>query len=129
MNLNSVALIRVVALFCLSSPLGFAESWSGALVDSKCYGYMERNVNPTDTLTYVDRDKNSEIRYCSANAKTKSFAVVLQDGLNVNLDNAGNAKAAELVRNTGKKSLFVVTVTGELSKRNMVKVDSILMAR
>ena len=124
-----MALIRVAAMFCLPSALGFAESWSGNLVDSKCYGYMERNENPTDTMTYVDRDRNSETRYCSPNTKTKSFAVVLQDGLNFNLDTAGNAKAAELVRNTGKKSLFVVTVTGEMSKRNTVKVDSILMVR
>jgi hypothetical protein len=129
MDLDSVTLIRVAALFCLSSALGFAESWSGALVDSKCYGYLECNVNPTDTMTYVDRDKNSEIRYCSASAKTKSFAVVLQDGLNFDLDTAGNAKAADLVRSSGKKSLFVVIVTGEMTKRNTVKVDSILMAR
>jgi hypothetical protein len=129
MHLNLAALIRIVALFCLSSALSFAESWSGALVDSKCYGYRERNVNPTDTMTYVDRDKNSEIRFCTPNAKTKSFAVVLQDGLSFDLDTAGNAKAAELVRNTGKRPLFVVSVSGEMGKRNTVKVDSISIAR
>ena len=31
MDLNSVALIRVAALFCLSSALGFAESLVGGL--------------------------------------------------------------------------------------------------
>jgi hypothetical protein len=37
----------------------------------------------------------------------------------------GNAwKAAELVRRTGKKSLYRVTLTGEMNK-NTVKVDSI----
>jgi hypothetical protein len=51
-------------------------------------------VNPNDTLTSVDRDTNREIRYCSPNAKTKSFTVVQSDGLNFRLDFAGNAKAA-----------------------------------
>jgi len=97
-------------------------------VDSKCYDSAERNVNPTDTLTYVDRDKNQEIRYCSPSARTKSFAVVQPDGLSFKLDSAGNAKAAELVWKTGKKSLFAVAITGEMS-RNTIKVDSISMAR
>ena len=129
MGENLMALsIRLAALLCLSSALGFAGIWSGALVDSKCYDSEEHNVNPTDTLTNVDRDKNLEIRYCSPSAKTKSFAVVLQDGLSFKLDSAGNAKAAELFRRTGKKSLFAVAITGEMS-RTTIKVDSISMAR
>jgi len=128
MGLNLAATIRLVALFCGLSALSFAETWSGALVDSKCYVLVERNVNPTDTLTYVDRDKNWEIRFCAPNARTKFFAVVLPDGLSFSLDTAGNAKAAELVRRTGKRSLFVVALTGEMS-RHTVRVDSISMTR
>jgi hypothetical protein len=98
------------------------------LVDSKCYDSEERNVNPTDTMTAVDRDKNLEIRYCSPKEKTKSFALVQSDGLNFKLDSAGNTKAAELVRTTGKRPHFAVAVTGEMG-RNTIHVDSISMAR
>ena len=120
--------IRLAALFCLSSALGFAEVWSGALVDSKCYAAEERNANPTDTLTNVDRDGNLEIRYCSPRSKTKSFAVVQADGTILSLDSAGNAKAAELVRTAGKRSLFFVALTGVRSSGG-IRVDSIAMAR
>jgi hypothetical protein len=120
--------MRLAALLCLSSVFSFAGSWSGTLVDSKCYDSEELNVNPTDTSTSVDRDKNLEIRYCSPSAKTKSFTVVQHDGLSFKLDSAGNTKAAELVRKTGGKSLFTVAVTGELN-RNTIKVDSISVAR
>ena len=121
--------MRLAALFCLASALSFAGSWSGAMVDSKCYESEELNVNPTDTLTSVDRDTSREVRYCSPSARTKSFTVVQRDGLkSFRLDSAGNAKAADLVRNTGKKSLIVVDVTGEIN-RNTIKVDSISLAR
>jgi hypothetical protein len=120
--------MRIAVLFCLSAALGFAGTWSGALVDSKCWGYEEANVNPSDTQTYVDRDRNTEIRYCAPSAKTKSFAVVQSDGTSLRLDSAGDVQAAELVRKTGKKARFAVAVTGEMS-RQTIKVDTISMAR
>jgi|HubBroStandDraft_4_1064222.scaffolds.fasta_scaffold496391_2 hypothetical protein len=126
---NLIALsVRLGALLCLSSALSFAGTWSGALVDSDCYKSEERNVNPTDTSTNVDRDRNLEIRYCSPGAKTKSFAVVQQDGLSFKLDSVGDARAVELVRKTGKKSPFTVAITGEMI-RNTIKVDSISIAK
>lgn len=97
-------------------------------MDSKCYANEERNVNPNDTLTSVDRDQNQEIRYCAPSAKTKSFAVVQHDGLSFNLDSDGNAKAAEFVRKVGKKSSFAVVIIGEVSGHK-IKVDSISMVR
>jgi hypothetical protein len=120
--------MRLATLACLSAPLTLAGSWSGVLVNSKCWAFEENNVNPTDTLTSVDRDRNLEIRACSPNAKTKSFAVVLPDGLSFQLDAAGNTKAAELIRQSGKQSVFTVAVTGEMTK-NTVKVDSIATNR
>jgi hypothetical protein len=120
--------IRLAGLLCLSSALSFAGAWRGILVDSKCYENEQRNVNPTDTLTSVDRDTNREISYCSPSVKTQSFTVVQPDGLSFRLDPAGNKKAAELVRQTGKKSLFAVAVTGEMN-RNIVSVDSISIAK
>ncbi|HMD49234.1 MAG TPA: hypothetical protein VKG79_09060 [Bryobacteraceae bacterium] len=120
--------VRLAALLCLASALSFAGIWTGALVDSKCYAREERNVNPTDTMTYVDRDRNLEIRFCSPLAKTKSFAVVQADGTIVTLDSAGNVKAAELVRAIGKQSRLAVEVTGALSK-DTISVDSIALAK
>ena len=119
---------RLAALYCLASVLSFAGSWSGWLVDSKCYAALERNKSPTDTLSYVDRNKSDEVRYCRPNTKTKSFAVLDQDGLSLNLDASGNGKAAELVRSAGKKSVREVAVTGEKTG-NTLKVDSISIAR
>ncbi|MGA2712045.1 MAG: hypothetical protein ABSG41_02980 [Bryobacteraceae bacterium] len=119
---------RLAFFLCLFSVLSFAESWSGVLVDSRCWGAEERNVNPTDTLTSVDRDTNRAIRYCSPTAKTKFFAIVQPDGLSFKLDSAGDAKAAELIRNNGRKSLYRVAVTGNVNK-NTINVDSIVIAR
>src|SRR5579864_6662697 len=112
----------------LSSALAYAGTWSGALVDSKCFEIAERNVNPTDTLTYVDRDQNQEIRLCSPGAKTKVFAVVQHDGLSLSLDPAGNAKSAEIVRRAFHKSPLAVVITGDMSGKT-IKVGSISMVR
>ena len=120
--------MHLFILLSLSSAFAYAGTWSGALVDSKCFEIAERNVNPTDTLTYVDRDQNQEIRYCSPGAKTKVFAVVQHDGVSLKLDSAGNAKAVEIVRRNVKKSPLTVVITGEMSE-NTIKVDSISMVR
>jgi hypothetical protein len=119
--------LRVAALLALSGALGFAQNWSGSLVDSKCYASEERNVNPTDTLISVDRDGNREIRFCSPSSKTKSFALVPFDGRTVNLDPSGNAKASELVRTNHKRRPFFVTVSGEIVGE-AIRVDSISAA-
>ncbi|MGP0076723.1 MAG: hypothetical protein ACLPWF_32825 [Bryobacteraceae bacterium] len=116
--------IRSVVLLSLWAGLGFAGTWSGHLVDAKCYAAEERNVNPTDTETYVDRDGMEELRYCHPRLKTKSFTIVQFDGQSVNLDPAGNAKAAELVQKAGKRHFMYVTVTGEMTGKT-IKVDSI----
>jgi hypothetical protein len=85
--------MRFAVLLCLSSALGRAETWSGTLLDSRCWDFEENNTKAVSI--YVDRDRNMEIRFCSPTAKTKSFAVVLPDGMNLKLDSAGNAKASE----------------------------------
>jgi len=125
---QNLALTRLAAFMFLSSALCFAGSWSGTLVDSKCFDAEERNVNPTDTLTFVDRDGNREIRYCSPSAKTKIFAIVPPVGPSLKLDSSGNAKAAELVRKAGRKSRLDIAVTGEM-KQNTIQVDSISIVR
>lgn len=116
--------MRLAALIVLASGWIFAESWSGALVDSRCFESEEHNVNPTDSLTNVDRDRNWEIRFCAPRAKSKSFALVDRSGQSLQLDSEGNRKAAELVRKIGKKDLFLVVVNGEKSGHKLM-VDSI----
>jgi hypothetical protein len=115
---------RLPACLCLASALALAETWSGFLVNSSCYESLESNHNPSDTDTYVDRDRGAEVRYCAPNTKTKSFAIVEQDGESFTLDPAGNVKAAALVRQTGKKQLWPVNVTGQRQK-GQVNVSSI----
>lgn len=99
-------LMRLTTLACLSATLTLAGSWSGVRVDSKCWGHEERNVNPTDSLTYVDRDGNLEIRLCSPSPKTKSFAAVQQDGLSFNLDSAGCQSGRTRPENREEISLY-----------------------
>jgi hypothetical protein len=122
-------MIRMATLLlfaCLAGTIARAHSWSGALVNAKCWDSEERNINPHDSLTNVDRDRGMEVRFCSPNAKTKSFALVDHDGYTFHLDVGGNAKAADLVRHAGKKPYYFVNITGQAGKR-MVRVDSISM--
>ena len=114
---------RLTALAFASAALSVA-GWSGSLADSKCFGSEERNVNPTDTMTAVDRDMNMELRYCSPRANTMVFTLVQADGRSFRLNAAGNAKAADLVRKSGKTARIVVSVTGEVVK-NTINVESI----
>jgi len=117
-------IMLLAALAALPAASSFAGTWSGPLVDSKCYAAEERNVNPNDTQTAVDRDIGYEIRYCTPTHKTKYFAIVDEDTTRLKFDAAGNAKAAELVKNITKKRGMLVTVTGQLVK-NTIQVDSL----
>jgi hypothetical protein len=121
----TVHLVFLLGAFAAS---GYARTWSGSLVDAKCYAAEERNVNPTDTELFVDRDRGYEIRYCSPKPKTKSFAVVSFDGASLILDSVGNAKAFELVQKAGKERPMHVTVTGEIIGK-AIQVDSITPVR
>src|SRR5215472_12964445 len=118
--------MRLTVLLCLTLGLAFAQSWSGVLVNSKCYDDVERNVNPWESGVDAARDRNYEVRYCRANERTKLFAVVQPDGQSFKLDPSGNAKAAEIVQKGNAKRIFVVVVTGEVED-HMLTVDSISM--
>jgi hypothetical protein len=116
--------MRFAILLLLAPGSGFAASWSGYLVDSKCYGALERNVNPRDAVSTVDRDMDYQIRYCVPKAKTKSFAVVTADWTRLKFDPVGNTKAAAIVRKVGKKRFLRVDVDGEL-QNGVLNVQSI----
>lgn len=121
-------MVRLAVVGLLASLLSWAGDWSGALVDSKCWDSEESNVNPHDSLTNVDRDRGMEVRFCSPNTETTVFAIVDHDGQSSKLDAAGNSKAAELVRATGKKPHYIVHVTGTMNKKRL-QVDSIALRR
>ena len=121
---------KLASLF-LASALGLAAvdenatAWSGFLVDAKCYESMERNVNPFDP---VNRDRGEEVLYCAPKPKTKVFSVVAPDGSSFKLDAAGDEKAADLVRDAGKRDHYRVGVTGE-KNWGIFRVNSIVLAR
>lgn len=122
----SISAIRLLFSFVFASALGFAGTWSGTLVDARCVRTVESNRNVTDSSTV--RDVNLEVRLCSPKLKTHSFAILDSDGESATLDPAGNTKAAELVSQVGRKSPFLVTISGEMSK-NTIDVQSISPAR
>jgi hypothetical protein len=119
-----IMMVVLAALAWQAATPAAPRSWSGFLVNSDCYESRVHNTDPWDTSTYVDRDKDADVRNCSPNAKTKYFEFVDRDGVNFRLDAAGNAKAEEVVRNNGKQKYLEVTITGEPSKQT-IQVESI----
>ena len=116
---------RFAFLLSLTSVPSFAASWTGALVDATCYATAQHNVShghPGSTNT------KRAIQSCSPNEKTTSFAVVQQVGETFNLDADGNEKARELVRKEGKKSMFMVSITGDKTE-DTLKVSTISIAK
>jgi hypothetical protein len=116
--------LSVGAFFLLLSLQGFAESWTGVLVDSKCFDSAEANVNPWEPY----RDQAMDVRYCRPKARTKSFAIIQADWSRLKLDSGVNAKAADLVGKAGKTPYIGVVVTGEKTK-DTVTVESISIAK
>jgi hypothetical protein len=113
--------MRIITLVLLSSALSFAGTWSGTLVDARCWGYLSHK----DTGSYVERDRNLEVRQCSPKEKTKSFAVLTPEGHALALDAAGNATASELTKTAHRKAPIRVVVTGEAKHKNSIQVSSI----
>jgi hypothetical protein len=118
---------RLAVALGLASIVSFAAgTWSGALVDSKCYAAEQTNTRSTSP--YAGQDLAYEIRYCSPNIHATSFAIVQQDGRSLPLDAVGNAKAAELVQTHGSKSPLRVNATGQMVG-HIVKVQTLSLAR
>ena len=108
-------LVTCCACFVVFSALALAESWSGRLVDSACY------------------DQQKSATACDPSASTTSFALVVS-GQAYKLDNAGNSKAAEALKNRADRSAnpnkpstgaVSAKVTGNKEGDGTIKVDSI----
>jgi hypothetical protein len=120
--------MRIITLVVLSSALSFAGTWSGTLVDAKCWGYTENNVG--QKMPYVDTNRNLQVRQCSPKAKTKSFALLTPGGHALALDAAGNATASsELAKAAHRKAPIRVVVTGEQNNKKSIQVSSISAAK
>jgi len=108
-------------LFCVST-VGFAGTWSGYLVDSRCWMSEQTNVSPDATT--VNRDMNTPVSYCSANARTKKFAVVLDDWNALKFDSVGNELASGVAHRAQKGYVLEATVSGVRNKKT-INVTSI----
>ena len=120
--------MRMGILFGLFTALAFSGTITGDLVDANCYRSELDNVGPGQSVTLVGRDMASSVRYCSPNAKTRTFSVVQGDWTPLRLDAGGNAKAADLVGKSAKKRVFEVLVTGRI-ERNTLQVESIAASK
>ncbi len=113
--------LRLAFLLSLVPALSFAESWSGALVDSNCYTAAVQNSSHGHPGS---GDTKRAVRSCSPTDNTTSFSFVQQVGTTFTLDAAGNAKARELFLKAGKNSPFRVHVTGDITA-DTLRVDKI----
>jgi hypothetical protein len=100
--------------------VGFAGTWSGYLVDSRCYASERYNVS-WDAPIPGGEDTNGELRACIATSKTKHFAIVIPDWTALKLDAAGNERAAAVARSVVRKpkTPYCVTVVG-VRRKDMV---------
>ncbi|HTW64354.1 MAG TPA: hypothetical protein VME17_07045 [Bryobacteraceae bacterium] len=108
------SMTRFLSLLGLAASLAVAGTWSGVLVDAGCFQSAEDNHNVSDSP--VLQDVGFEIRLCHPKARTHAFALVQSDGEELALDSAGNTQAAQLTRQGTTKSLWYVTVNGEVRK-------------
>lgn len=118
-------IVWLSAFFCLVAMPGIGKSWSGVLVDSKCFTSMDHNRG--DIPSFVNWDINGAIQFCSPTMKTHSFAVVQPDGTSIKLDSNGNERSRTLLDNN-KHSLYIVKLDGE-EDRHMVRVKTISVLR
>jgi hypothetical protein len=120
------SMILVTGLLTMLSTLGSATTWSGVLVDGKCYAAFKGDTR--SSLRYVDRDTAWMIRYCAPRLGTGCFAVVPVDGGTFPLDKNGNAQAWALVRKIGRRRVAVVEVAG-IKKGKDIAVSNIKVKR
>jgi hypothetical protein len=116
-----------VLVFLASTACLATGEFSGYIVDSNCYESRQRNTNKWPTPS-VERDNDWALKFCAPEPKTKSFGLVRQDWEILRFDSGGNVKAAELLRNTEKRKVYLVALAGTMDK-NILRVDSISMAK
>ena len=96
--------------------MGFAEDWTGKLVDAACHDRSQQNP--------ADSKQKSDIAACEPTASTTSFAIQTADGKVYKLDAAGNAKASTAMKGNPDNKTPTATVSGTMDGQT-VKVDSL----
>jgi len=108
-------LLTLTALVAVFSALALAETWNGRLIDSSCY------------------NQQKSVKNCDATSATTMFALEVS-GKVFNLDEAGNAKAAEALKSRADRSTdpakppspeIMAKVTGTKDGDNTLKVETI----
>jgi hypothetical protein len=116
------AIAWMLCLLCVMAGVAQAGTWSGTLVDARCYQSEINNRNGYDSTAV--RDVGMDVRTCAPRATAKSFAIVLPNGEEFALDAAGNSQAAQLVRKEAGKEALRVKVNGVMGKQT-ITVSSI----
>lgn len=121
-------MVRTCSLLIAMSVAGFAGTWSGQLVDSRSYASQANNVSAD--ASYGSRDMAEEVRSCLVNAKTRKFAVVLDDWSTFRFAPAGNSRVAEMVVQAYKRMAYRATVMGSANaKRRTVSASSLSLKK
>ena len=100
-------LIVAASIFCVC---GFAETWSGTVVDVMCKG----------------RDLASHTRECALDCAKSGFALVTADGKFLKFDEQGNAKALAALKKSSKDKDLKAKVTGT-ADGDVITVESIAL--
>ncbi len=110
--------MRKLYLLCasisLTAGLALAEDWTGRLIDASCYA------------------QNQKAKPCDASGATSSFLLDV-DGKVYKLDAAGNAKAADALKNRADRTAPGATaggpvnakVAGSIEGSDSIKVEKI----
>ncbi|HLK69473.1 MAG TPA: hypothetical protein VKU19_38850 [Bryobacteraceae bacterium] len=110
-------LLTLCACASIFTALALAESWTGKLVDASC----------------AMNSQQSSATTCDPTSSTTAFALVA-GGKTYKLDDAGNTKAIEAMKNRADRSAnpnspqstsVTAKVTGSKDGDNTLKVDSI----
>jgi hypothetical protein len=96
--------------------LGYAETWTGKLIDSACHDRSQQNP--------AEAKQKGDLASCDASASTTSFAIQTSDGKVYKLDASGNAKASTALKASPDAKNPTATVSGSMEGQT-VKVDSI----
>jgi hypothetical protein len=107
---------KLVLALGVFATLGYAESWTGKLIDAACHDRSQQNP--------ADPNSKSEIASCEASGSTTSFALQTADGKVYKLDAAGNAKASTALKGNPANKAPSAEISGSMEGQT-VKVDSI----
>ena len=116
----------IALFFCLIGISAKADTWSGKLVNADCYT-SHNHPNPVESHP-GSYDANIRIRQCRPETSNSTFSIVDPHGQVVPLDPSTNEKVIDLLTKTGKKNMYIVTVTGQMAQ-SAVKVETIVLVK